>query len=1035
MNRISAKAFGPSALLAGAVFGTLFLNRGWGRQAGMVAPPAAVPGVAPNTLIALFALLLLILVFAAGRHARLKTRLEQMKRTLAARSAVNQLIASESRNEPLLQGTCEALVQSEMCEGAWLVHTKDVGVDVFHTAMGRAFERLAALMSLGDMPPCAKRALDTPSVSIVESTDLLCLDCECGVRRHQRSLSVRIEHRDHVFGVLTALVPAGDAHSRHQHEILLDVAANLGAALSTIRMRLQQEILQGKYQAAMASAPEAVIAFEWDGRITAWNAGAEALFGYTLAHMRGRSVETIIPDEDLEQHRTLCLEVEREKSLSGVETRRLTSDGKTIPVEMSLSQATTRTGRAEGFVAVLRDISERKRTETIQRQQLNMIRELADASSDEQLFSICLTSAVELADMNFGAVYRRAPETGELRLAVAQGMADSTRSRIARFSPESSVSTMIGQGLAVYPCREESPPSTPVGDGDEETEHALLGFVPIQHRETVVAALCIGTTRPETVRPDIPAILEMIAEELSAAYTRLQLAEQLHESENRFSRLLESVDTVAVQGYAPDGTVHYWNRASERLYGYSADEAIGRDIVELTVPPETQSSARELISRAGESGQTRPAVEVMRVRKDGQTVPVYSSRAAVQTPNGMELYCMDVDLAPIRELEEQLRQAQKMESVGQLAGGIAHDFNNLLQVINGSAELAVEAVAPDSELHEEIEEISKAGKRAAQLVNQLLLFSRRQIMQPADIDLNEVVGKLIKMLGRLLGEHIQLEFRPANSLPRINADRGMIEQLIMNLAVNARDAMPNGGQLTIGTQPIQIDQEFRTQNPWAETGSYVMLSIADTGSGMSEETLDHLFEPFYTTKEVGKGTGLGLATAHGIIKQHNGQVHVTSELGTGTTFNIYLPVNKTKARVDDSAAPAQAPGGSETVLLAEDDQGVARLATKVLERAGYTVTRAEDGMTALRLLEEDGAHYDLLILDVVMPQCGGYEVYRELQRQGCQIPILFATGYSEEAIHSNFIVENGLTLVQKPFAPALLLRSVRDVLDNGQRSS
>ncbi len=1031
MNSVPAKDREPAApFVGGVVFGALFWGSAYGVPAGWAAPPAAAQWWMSTAWFALLLLLVVVVVvLAVTRHVRLKTRLEQMNRTLAARSAANQLIASESRTEPLLQGTCEALVQSEACEGAWIVHTKDVGVDVFYAGMEPAFERLAGLMSLGDLPACVKRALDTPSVSVVESADSLCFDCDCGIRRHQRSLSVRIEHRDHVFGVLTVLVPAGNAHSRHQHEILLDVASNLGAALSTIRMRLQQEILQGKYQAAMASAPEAVIAFERDGRITAWNAGAEALFGYTLAHMRGRSVETIIPDEHLEQHRTLCLKVERETSLSGVETRRLTSAGKTIPVEMSLSQATTRTGQAEGFVAVLHDISERKRIETIQRRQLNMIRELADASSDEQLFTICLASAVELAGMDFGAVYRRVPETGELRLAVAQGMADSTRARIARFSPESSVSTKIGKGLAVYPCREQVPPSTPAR-ADDEVERALLGFVPIQHREAVVAAICIGTARPETVRSDTPAILEMIAEELSAAYARLQLAEQLHESENRFSRLLESVETVAVEGYAPDGTVHYWNRASELLYGYSANEAIGRDIVELIVPPDTQSSARELIRRAGESGHTDPATEVMRVTKNDQTVPVYSSRAAVKTPNGMELYCMDVDLAPIRKLEEQLQQAQKMESIGQLAGGIAHDFNNLLQVINGSAELALETVAPDSELHEEIGEIAKAGKRAAQLVSQLLLFSRRQIMQPADIDLNEVVEKVIRMLGRLLGEHIQLEFRPANSLTTIHADRGMIEQLIMNLTVNARDAMPNGGQLTIGTRNIQIDHEFRARNPWAETGSYVMLTIADTGSGMSAETLQHVFEPFFTTKEVGRGTGLGLATVHGIVKQHEGQVHVSSELDTGTTFDIYLPRAESNTPESDSAAPAQAPGGSESVLLAEDDQSVARLATRVLERAGYTVTRAEDGMKALKLIEQDGARYDLLILDVVMPQCGGYEVYQELRRQGYRFPILFATGYSEEAIHSNFIVKNNLTLLQKPFAPTLLLRSVREVLDS-----
>ena len=968
----------------------------------------------------------LVLSRGAARHARLEKRLEQINRNLRATSAVNQLIARESQPQPLLQGTCDVLTENNAVEGAWIVHTKDVGTDVFHTGTHPAFARIAGMMSLGEFPSCVRRALETPSVSIIESTDSRCLDCVCRSRADTSALSVRIEHRDHVFGVFSVIVPDELAHSLRQHEILLEIAANLGAALSAMRMRAQQQILQGKYQAAMASTADAVIAFERDGRVTAWNPGAESLLGYRAEDMLGAAIETIVPDAELERHRTICLRAIQEKSLSGLETRRLTRDGRLVPVEMSLSQGTTRTGDTEGFVAVLRDISERKRTEAIQRRQLRMIRELADASSVEALFTIALETAVELAGMEGGAVYRRDVTTGELSLVVSQGMTDPMRTAVARFAPDSPTARQIGAGRPVYPCTEESQTTEDAG------ADAALGFIPVFHKGEPVAALCTGTTRPGKVRQDAPATLEMIAGEMGAAYARLQLSDRLRESESRFGRLLESVGTVAVQGYDPDGIIHYWNHASERLYGYTADEAIGKDIVELIVPTAAREETRHTIRHAGETGETPSPMEMDLLHKTGHTVPVYSSHAAVQTSSGMELYCIDVDLTDIRKLEEQLRQSQKMESVGQLAGGVAHDFNNLLQVINGSAELVLDALPDESAERQEIAEIAKAGKRAAQLVSQLLLFSRRQIMQPTDLNLNDVVGRLLKMLGRLLGEHIQLEFHPGNAIAVIHADRGMLEQLIMNLAVNSRDAMPNGGLLTIATRNVTLDDRFCKQNAWAEPGDYVQLNIVDTGAGMSSETLQHVFEPFFTTKEVGKGTGLGLATAHGIIKQHNGLVHVVSETGQGTTFSVYLPAGNAALLHDEQAPHREVTGGSEAILLAEDDPAVCRLATKVLEKGGYAVTHAEDGLQALELLEQEDNHFDLLVLDVVMPRCGGYEVYRELQRRGNPIPTLFATGYSEEAITSNFVAENNLPLVQKPFSPDLLLHAVRDALDAHQ---
>lgn len=381
-------------------------------------------------------------------------------------------------------------------------------------------------------------------------------------------------------------------------------------------------------------------------------------------------------------------------------------------------------------------------------------------------------------------------------------------------------------------------------------------------------------------------------------------------------------------------------------------------------------------------------------------------------------------------LEDQLRQAQKMEAIGQLAGGIAHDFNNLLQVINGHTDMAIEELPEDAEAREELEEVAKAGERAARLVGQLLAFSRRQIMKPENLDINDVIGALMKMLGRVIGEHIRIDFIPGHNLNIIHADRGMIEQVLMNLCVNARDAMPEGGALILETTNTIIDAEYCDMHPWAKTGKFVMFSVTDNGIGMDENTVNHVFEPFFTTKGKEKGTGLGLATSYGIVKQHNGIINVYSEPGRGTTFKVYLPVSEELASASDTQTFKEVTGGTETILLAEDDQMVGHLTKNILERAGYTVLFAQDGEIAIEMFEENHDSIDMLLFDIVMPNLGGREAYDRIQQKRPNIPVLYTSGYSDGAIHTNFVLNENLTLVQKPFSRTDLLSSVRTVLDD-----
>jgi len=383
------------------------------------------------------------------------------------------------------------------------------------------------------------------------------------------------------------------------------------------------------------------------------------------------------------------------------------------------------------------------------------------------------------------------------------------------------------------------------------------------------------------------------------------------------------------------------------------------------------------------------------------------------------------------QLEEQLRHAQKMEAVGQLAGGVAHDFNNILQVILGNVDMVL-ADIDDPETRQPLEEVFQAAGRAADLTRQLLAFSRRQVIRPANLDLNKLVEGILKMIDRAIGEHINLRFRPDRHLGTIYADPGQIEQIVINLCINARDAMPIGGTLTIETENVTIGPDYLNTHQWATQGRYVLLTVTDTGHGIDEATRAQIFEPFFTTKGVGRGTGLGLATVYGIVQQHNGHIQVYSEPGKGTAFKIYIPIVESPPQEIHEKIVEPIVGGTETILVAEDEQMVRNLVTNMLQNAGYTVLAASDGEEAIRVFDQHADSIALALLDVVMPKLGGREVMDHIQAHTSTIPFLFSSGYSENAVHTNFVIEEGLHLISKPYGKNELLRAVRKLLDERQ---
>jgi len=508
--------------------------------------------------------------------------------------------------------------------------------------------------------------------------------------------------------------------------------------------------------------------------------------------------------------------------------------------------------------------------------------------------------------------------------------------------------------------------------------------------------------------------------------------EQLRQSEARYRTLVDGVRDV-IFALAPDGTIASLNPAFETITGFPRDEWLGRPFEQL-VHSDDLPLALELLSSVAR-GEPRP-VNPFRIRTRKGDYRVGEFAATPQYREGQLAGILGIcrDVTERLSLEQQLRQAQKMEAVGRLAGGGAHDFNNILTAITGYADLLLEDLGTTDRRRDDIAEIRKAAERAAGLTRQLLAFSRQQVMQVRVLDLNDVVADTQNMLGRLLGEDIALVTRLDPALGAVKADPGQLEQVIMNLAVNARDAMPGGGKLTIETANAELDDTYVREHFPARPGSYVMLAVSDTGTGMSDEVQSHLFEPFFTTKEKGKGTGLGLATVYGIVKQSGGYIWVYTEPGHGTTFKIYLP-RVAGAPAQRASGPKASPvgAGTETVLLAEDEAAVRAVARHALERQGYTVLEASSGEAALDLAERHSGRIHLLLTDVIMPGMNGRALALRLSELRPDLRVVYMSGYTEEAITRHGVLEPGLTYVQKPFTPEGLARKVREVLDREEQ--
>jgi PAS domain S-box-containing protein len=775
---------------------------------------------------------------------------------------------------------------------------------------------------------------------------------------------------------------------------------------------------------------DGIIITDRSGVILDWNPAAERLFGYAKAEVLGRNVEILNrPGEGPAFTRAIQAGLRSQGRWAG-EIRVMGKGGQEREVEAVVIALKDESGRDIGRVSVNRDITEQRRAERI-RHAAFLISEAANAADNLQdLFRAIHSIVGELmpAENLYIALHDSHSDTVSFPYFVDQmDVPDAPRPP--------------GRGLTDYVLRTGRPLlATPERYLELERlgEVELLGApsldwlgVPLRIGERTFGVLAVQTYS-EGVRYGEPErdILQFVSTQVAMAIDRKQ-AEEDRRRQQEFLRHVIDLNPNLIFVKDWEGRFTLVNTALAEMYGARVEDLIGKRDADFNPNPQEVEQYLQEDREAMRAGAPRFILEEPNTdartgaRRWFQVIKV-PLRSADGTP---QVLGVATEITQRKELEGQLRQAQRMEAVGQLAGGIAHDFNNVLTAILGYTLLLLREPTLPAALREDIQEIHQAAQRAATLTQQLLAFSRKQVLQPTVLDVGEVVDGMRTLLRRLIGEHIALVTMPPSESLLVKADRGQLEQVLVNLAVNARDAMPAGGTLTIETQHAELDAGFVNAHPGSRTGAHVMLAVSDTGIGMDAETRGRVFEPFFTTKPVGKGSGLGLATVYGIVKQSGGYVAVSSTPARGSSFRVYLPTVEAGAPGPTPMSVLAPRGGRETVLLVEDEAAVRALARRALQRFGYRVLEAADGQAALALARRLEDPIDLLLTDVVMPEMGGRELALHLARERPSTRVLYTSGYTDTAVLQDEIRDAVVAFLPKPYTPEDLARKVRDVLD------
>ena len=957
-------------------------------------------------------------------------RVQQLNDLLRAIRNVNQLITREEDPHHLLTEACRELRESQGYHHTWIaLGPRDRGPEKVYFSREGMAPTFASFQipddSLPDSgsgtpggngegaPSCFREALKVEDGIFLPQAPLPCSRCDLEPRSLDRcTLAIRMEFGGRPFGVLGVAGEKDLASRDEELSLLKELAGDLALALFAQEERRARARVERSLQTANLVVEQSPgILFLWKadpGWPVEYVSQNISRFGFSQEDFTsGRLLyDEIIHPEDRDR---VLQEVERAVASHVREFRQeyriVTAQGATRWVQDHTTVIRDHQGAILRFQGLVVDVHEEKKATLALQAERQHLATTLDSIGD----------AVIVTDAR-GRVTRMNP--------VAE--------KLTGWHREEATGGELTEVFPIYNARTGEQAENPVARVlAEGTVVGLANHTVLRTRDGQRLQIADSAAPMRGPGGKVLGVV-LVFRDVSQEY---RLQEELN---FQATCLAQTQDLILATDL--DGTIRYVNDAECRLFGWPREAFIGKPVTILGEVGSGYPTQTEILEVTRERGSWRG--RVTNRLPDGRTVLLDCRIQTLQDEEGepMGLVGISTDITDQvqaeeerKALQQQLQQAMKMEAVGRLAGGLAHDFNNLLTSILGNVELAMEDLSPHDPLYVSLTEVSEAGESAADLTRQLLAFSRKQIIEPRALDLNGLVERSRRMLARLIGEHIRMETRLEEPLPAVRLDSAQFEQILANLAVNARDAMPEGGRLTVATSRVELGQEFCLRNPDAHPGSYVVLEVSDTGHGMTREVQERIFEPFYTTKPQGKGTGLGLATIYGAVTQIGGFIEVSSRLGKGTTFRLFFPRAEEEAEeIPSPPHPSQPPaGGEETILVVEDEKLVRGFAVKALKRAGYQVMEAADGAEALSLTQETEGPIHLLLTDVVMPRMNGPELAERLAKSRPGLRVLFTSGYTENLIAHHGILEDELDFIPKPYMPRELLTEVRRVLDQG----
>ncbi len=755
---------------------------------------------------------------------------------------------------------------------------------------------------------------------------------------------------------------------------------------------------EDRLQLQIYRMPIGCILWNHEFRVLSWNPAAERIFGFTAEEAIEKHPYDLIVPKDVQPYvDTIWHRLIKGDSTAHSVNENITRDGRTIICEWSNTPLKEANGTVVGVLSMVQDITKRKKAD-------EALRAALITAEDERLKSKLIIESIgeplSIIDTDFRFVYQN---------------------KVHRDT--------YGEHLGQL-CYKAIHNIDEICEGCQMAESFRDGNI---HTKERVVPRSKGSPRyvVNTASPLRDSTGKIVAGvEIVRDITERRLAE---EAIKLAHTELDQIFNTSADGMSvidKEFNVLRVNNTFAKLSNMGKDEAVGKKCYKVFRGSECHTPNCPLTKILG--GEVRVEMDVEKRRNDGVRIPCIVTATPFRRSDGELIGIVKnfTDITERKNLEEQLLHAQKMEAIGQLAGGIAHDFNNILTAIIGYGNILQKEMSQDDPLKAYITYILNSAERATELIQALLIFSRKQIISPKPLNLNELITGVEKLLSRLIGEDIELSTFFTDKDLTVIADSSQIEQILMNLAINARDAMPDGGSLTIRTEYRELDNWFRRAHGYGRTGSYALISVKDTGHGIDKETKERLFEPFFTTKEIGRGTGLGLSIVYGIIKQHNGYIDVQSEPGKGTTFNIYLPLTTSTVEDKKTEGHPVPKRGTETILIAEDDIYVRELVKKILKGYGYKVIDAIDGKDAIRLLNAHMDKIQLIILDLIMPKKDGKEVYYEIKKVKPDMKVIFISGYASDILYKKGLIEEGLNFIPKPTLPDELLMKVREVLDS-----